>query len=176
MYEDNIEYAATRLVGTYIQHKGKVLYVQKVRTDEGGIPTAYYTDRKADGKVALKELSHTPIPLGYIPKTDVHMFLERLPRRRWKQGIHPENTGCYDSLGLLRDFPTISFFQHLLEQAYESKEVCMICGGAFSPSFFICKKTKQLYYKAERVGEVVNQRLVLDKGKEYLYRRLEKTQ
>lgn len=176
MYEDNLDYASGRLLNTFLQHNGEAIYVTNISPDDDFVPSAsvLYSDGRVRA-IPLKELSHLPIPLGYVPQTTSHYYLERLPRRKWKQGIHQENTVCIRKDGGQGGIE-FSMLQALVKGNYAPKEEAIAKGGAFSPSFFVHKKTDTLWYRGQFVGDIKEGRIVLNAGKEYLHRRLEKTQ
>ena len=177
MYEDNLDYAVGRLLNTNLQHKGRVVWVRKVNRNGEGVVVADLEDFQGERSTApLSDLDHTPLPLGYVPNTTRHLYVERAPRRRWKQGAHPDNVRSFDFNNIAVDYyPSLLDLQSLLDGVYPPKEEVLKTGGAFSRSFFV-SKDKHLYYKTSLVGTVEDGRIILLKGKEYLSRRLEKTQ
>lgn len=178
MYDNDIEYATRRLRKTMVNFEGKVYYVSEI--DHAG--TVYLTTKRGDLlEVPLKNFDAKPINLGYIQSGKSWVWAFRMPlRNEWKQGNTQLNTKYLENgnpqvgrdLGGLFDISLLSVPQ---ERLYNSREHCLCYGGAFSRNF--CVSNKDLFYKAERVGKVVDGvSITFDKRFEYLRRRLEKTQ
>lgn len=84
--------ANTRLGATVVLFKGEPVYVHEVRGDG---PDDYYAvcvpisgEKKEFSAVLNTDFDLTPVPLGYCNHLANAVYLSRIPKRQWKQGLH----------------------------------------------------------------------------------------
>jgi hypothetical protein len=82
-YGDDFEYAASRLNDTYVKHMGLVVHVEEI-THEG---IAVIQTDKGVAQVLAKELDLSSITLGYFLIDRFPHYLERIPARKYRQGL-----------------------------------------------------------------------------------------
>lgn len=174
MYEDHQEYASMRLTGTIIQYNNLAAYVDNIsKSKRGELSAVLLLPNQDVVSVPLSKLDHTLIPLGYIPDDPHHRYVERVPKRKWKQGHHPENLLIMSNEGRRADALSLKDFQKLLDGNYIPRANAIKNGGAFSRNF--CVTGNHLFYKAEVVGTIEDAEIKLFNSKQYMARRLEKT-
>ena len=175
-YRNDNDYAKGRIEGTYLSYKGCVVLVEQL-----GARTFHYLvgpkfDERKTGNT--KDLSLTPIKLGYSNGGNNTSYLLRIPARRWKQGVDPQavatlSTYYGDGVGVGgKDFhfthkglyPSV---KEATEKAIKRKRVY-----AFSRSFAVLPDKKVEYRGRYVVGKVENNRVVLLDKFNYLERLL----
>lgn len=90
MKYDNWEDAHLYLHGTYIKVRGEPMYVRRVENDEE------VKCMTLDGNlrsVPLEDIDFTPFSLGYAyhEPSGKPYYMERKPKRGWRQGVGPDN-------------------------------------------------------------------------------------
>lgn len=85
---------ASYLMGTIVLYKGLPHSItgQTGRTIE---ITRVDLDKRFDVQKSDPELDVGTVPLGYVNYNRRVYYLQRIPRRQWRQGIRPENLECY---------------------------------------------------------------------------------
>jgi hypothetical protein len=86
-YGTDYEYAATRLSGTIVRIGTQPVYVKDIGHDTGEV---YYLSGVGNKtkKCHLDDLDLSPIPLGYINVGRDASYVQRIPSRSYKQGLH----------------------------------------------------------------------------------------
>jgi hypothetical protein len=80
--------AAMRLNGTVVMFEGEPVYVAKAGIRKTAICPLGENDTI---DVPTNELDLKPILIGNVQIGGSHMYIQRSPTRRWKQGLHREN-------------------------------------------------------------------------------------
>lgn len=85
-YKDDRNYAAGRLQGTFVLHKGRMVRVEEVKGRTN--LSCFCVDGKGDfGEFPLEELDLTPFKFGYVNVKGTCGYFYRLPMRNdWRQG------------------------------------------------------------------------------------------
>jgi hypothetical protein len=158
-YGEDYEYAATRLSGTVVRLNNQPVFIKDIDHVSGD---AYYLDNSA-GKVQkchLKELDLTPIPLGYVNVGRYTGYVQRVPSRSYKQGLHGNSLFCKDLHVDLISEGLFNTVRGIFPKTLEAVELLM-CGEAeekaFSRRFSIStgpKNSFKLNYGGNTVGTV----------------------
>lgn len=178
MYKEP-DYADSRLRDTVVRFQGKPAYLTRVDNDLNAF-IRLDLDSEDEKVVHLDELELSSPPLGYFNSGNkAHYFSRRPLRNDYRQGIRPNQIVVLSgtaspSWGRLMQciegkFPS-------LEEALKTLEQRSMKSVAFSREFCLFKeKGKILLVRSwkGRVGEVVEGKINLDKGKEHLSKLLE---
>lgn len=135
-----------RINNSVIRYDNKPIYVMSVSQSSGhlcDLDIKYLlTGKNGTCSSESKKLDTSSPPVGYVnfPKRCDTLFLERVPRRRWKAGLHQENvvittvTGAQGSCDtstlrsastgkcILNDYPSFKEARDLLTKATKSDE------------------------------------------------------
>lgn len=173
MYEDNVQYAARRLNGTVIQHKGRAIFVDGI-SENGEVK---FTNTEGEYEYThLSQLNHAPIPLGYCQNGNGKWaWVCRVPKRNdWRQGHHPNNIHAFYNINpKYHQELGLESFDFLLRGAYQPYHECLKNDGAFSRNY--CFEKSKLYYKADPIADVQEGSVVFYDGFLHHKKRLERT-
>lgn len=177
MYEGDYAYAATRLEGTIVRRGDTPVWIIRVRND--GTVTYQTVITGKEGECHLDDLNLIPVPLGYIntEKFGAVYVVRRPMRRDWRQGLRPLNMVPHDMHinPELIPFPDIG---RTIKGNYKSFDECRkaVEGGAKSIAWhrdWAVGHALNVFYRGRRVGRVVDARVILNEGYEYLREALE---
>lgn len=130
--------------------------------------------KRKDIAITDPSLNFKPVPLGYgVDDLGRVFFSYRLPRRRWKQGLHLESFGCLPQVGGGLNINTSRGRKALvntIQGKFSSFQDAFKNGGIFHRHFRIIKEGAQriLEYKGEYVGEFQGEHLKLRDEYSYL--------
>ena len=153
---DTQEYAESRLLGTFVRHKGEVVEVVGVSGDL----KCMVSTSDSEFVVPLEDLNLESMPLGYSNLNGVATYLSRIPMRRdWRQGVRAANIegligGLRESLGGLGPHPSF-------KEALQLTRTGGATSVAFSEWFKVCRYGEVVYKDRFTVGEVVGDKVVL---------------
>lgn len=185
--------ARMRLTGCIVKLKGEWMYVQGVE-EAGDDDEQIILVSSPVGSNDINDITRTvitddcgldarPMKLGYVWTANGWSYLYRVPHRRWKQGLHPDNMRCANTRtpsSLFNSKPLLS----CLNNQYMSVEAAIKEGGAFNRYFAI--KENKLWYRGTMVGliskekqgenhqnELLGGMFVLNEQYQYLKQQLE---
>lgn len=176
MYGKDYAYANTRLADTVVRLEvdGTPIWVHVVH-DDGKV--VYQLLEGGDDKFChLDDIDTCPVPLGYVNTTKGCHFLERMPVRRYRQGLRRDNMILKNGLNagvlawkdiaktIVGTFPT---FKAAMETAKK-----IISPVAWHRHWAI-DGNGQLHYKGNVVGVMQGRAQVLGKKYQYLKEALE---
>ena len=130
-------YAADRLMGTIVRHKGKAVKVDVIGA--GGKTGITYISTGRREECNLRDLDITPVPLGFCNLNREATYLSRCPvRQDWKQGLRNKTLRSssdrwgideipFKAIGytIENNYPTLKdAFQHLSEGAVNMMAWC----------------------------------------------------
>ena len=186
MYDDP-EYAAERLIETYIRYDGKPVLVRDVQSGDGEIKLDLYN--YGNGMHDLRDISDPkfnfhPIPLGYVNSDGYAYYLQRMPERRWKQGIDHRSVECKNQIGparrhVLLQMPLYNSIVNPFpsyEQVLEEIRADAVKSRAFHKKFALMREglgNKVMRYKERTIGWLEDDRILLSKDYIYLKEMLE---
>lgn len=191
MYETREE-AAMRLDGTVIQGPSGLVYVKQM---ESNSRLAYREFKKSGGIMSTVKYAELhegfnikPFPLGYLNRWDSCYYIQRMPVRKYKQGLHeaairvvPNGAGklsprgvfsfLYDGVGFYKMYndiyPTLEEIKDLLDSG---DYISQAFHREWAMGFGDDNKTYRLYYKAHPVGlyDRLSGRVALEENRKYL--------
>ncbi len=148
-YDDEFEYAATRLDGTFCLWHGRLVFVNHVCGDTGKahIVKNMGDDELREREVNVMELDVEPPQLGYVNTPDEGLaYIMRKPMRRdWRQGMRENNL-----MNLLGDMIDIWQLQHVIDNDYPSIGDCLGENRAFSRDWAVVNGF--LHHRTYHVG------------------------
>ena len=137
------------------------------------------TGKRKEINIKDESLNFKPVPLGYgVTLAGGIYFVVRLPRRRWKQGLHQESLAFKDRLGVAIDLTT-NQGQHSIANTIQGKfksfKEALAEGGIFHRYFYIKKLQDReiLEYKGDPIGSFREGRLELKEEYNYLEKYVE---
>jgi len=158
---DNVEDARRYLDGSVIRYGKKPILVHGCYVNRKSVTleVSYLRTEKREN-IAINDplLNFKPVPLGYgvDVRGDIH-FHFRIPRRRWKQGLHPESVGV--SGGAARRISFGSRGERLslantIQGRFKTFKQAFKEGGIFHRNFQIAMRNggRFLEYRGERIG------------------------
>lgn len=181
---DSADYAASRLAGTIIQlPSGEPVTVSNCEGRSAGILVHYneLINTMKDGRIRLKELDLTPVPLGFANTQQGVAYLARIPKRSdYRQGLRNSNYMSVYGVNH-RTVPTASLYKTITNKYMDFEpvldEVTNIgTTTAFNREFALARvgdDIKILYKWKGVVGDVVNGIPGLLGAYEYLQESLE---
>jgi len=101
---DNTADANMRLSDSVIRLQGSPIYIHEaVRGPDREIQLVYTDLEGVGGRVGVhnEHLNYEPVPLGYVNIDGMSAYLQRIPARKWKQGLSRDNLQIK---GILPDF------------------------------------------------------------------------
>lgn len=119
---DNPDDANMRLAGCVVRHAGRVVYVERIDGDMDVLYTVV-GDQNEQTKMAPlddPDWDFSPMPTGYMNIGDVAYYVERVPCRRWKHGLHPDNVMVSPPRLPVRNFMKRPEFRASIENKYPS--------------------------------------------------------
>jgi len=156
MYE-TVEDARTYISNSIIRHKGVPVRINNI--SEGGRVIGHTIPDLKPVKHPMEDKGWNirPIQLGYAEMAGGWVYLSRIPRRKWKQGLHEQSVHiisggtrhpvALDEVNLPglvdKHYPSLNEAVEMSEE--EGNTV------AFSPNFAI--KRAKVFYKGREVGE-----------------------
>jgi hypothetical protein len=156
----NQVYAAGRLEGTVVNTvDGEPVYIENVKEDEYVIRSLSLLQLK---RVKPNQIDLTPVKLGWCNVDGTAYYLSRVPVRKWKQGLHPENIAVdgVHKFGASLPFELVSLGLHnTIKGVYPSYQGLVKNGvphkkAAFHRSWAM-DYNKSLWYKGRIVGSIV---------------------
>jgi hypothetical protein len=176
MYNDNPEYARSRLEGTVIRTGlGEPVYVSSVEPSDTGV--SCNTIRLKDSYIEsfpLDNLDLTPVPLGYLNKGTNALWVFRKPIRASKQGLSMNNCNIQT---ISREWPLKELHKTILGE-YDPLSVLLpkISKGSLNTVGFdrhFAMGLTTLLYKGKEAGTVANGKFSLNRRYWYLTEYLE---
>lgn len=154
MYDDS-EYAHSRLANTFVRHKGKAVYVRRVR--DNFVCNLYsYGEGGREYDVKLEELDLSSPPLGLVNVGDTCHYVTRRPMRNdWRQGVRSSNTTWRQGRSVENEFlsrcidgkfPTKSTALRRLREGHRQV--------AISRDFYLTKSGSRVMLNYKWYGEV----------------------
>lgn len=172
MYNDNLQYAKTRLEGTIITYKKEPCLINEVLASKGGVSCSYSTYDEV-GKASVDDFDLTPIKLGFVNTPYGTGFLSRKPiREDWRQGLRKQNCISYGDVRkeyLLE----LSSLRKTVLNLYPDLDEAIATNKAFSRNFRI--SGGDLMYRGDIVGGVSRGQLEFFPQYAYLKPRVERT-
>lgn len=91
------------LCGSLVRYRDKVIYVRTVHDDMTATVVNVLDDSKSN--VPINDLDLTPIKIGYIfdERHNMPLYIERIPKRAWRQGLTAENLKVRNNRGIRVD-------------------------------------------------------------------------
>jgi len=175
--------ASMRLSGCIVRLNGDWVLVTGVGSSDNNIPLMYTVpvgngplDGDEIGTATLLNkgcgLDARSVRLGYIRTKHGWRYTYRVPQRRWKQGIHPDNLRTSCGKGI-RPYFNGKGMLDCLQGKYPTFEEVLEVGGAFNPQFALIEGV--LCYRGTEVGRLGTQsELKLNDRYSYLKEQLEK--
>lgn len=173
---DNPRDAERYLTDSIIRHKRIPILVQGVYPD--GKKVMLVCRKMLDNKKIVvdtfdKDLDYSPVPLGYMVAPDGRVsYTFRVPRRKWKQGLHMESFGTTNGLGkpILGDPEHNKSLAKTILGKFMSYAQALDNGGIFHRHFriHIEENVRILEYKGTTIGSIKNGVVQLDEGRQYL--------
>lgn len=174
MYGQDFEYGNSRLAGTYAKHLGKIVFIENI--SPRGVATI-----SCDGKVEdvnCLDIDTSPIKLGFFNGGGSVGYIQRIPVRRYRQGLCQENVNITSRVPLTfhramsflgKDFPTFKVAINSLAKEAAQKSI------AWSYDWAACKNGDIMYRGLTVVGTLVEGKVALDKSHSYLQESLEES-
>ena len=179
----SVDDAMMRLNQSVIRFEGEPVFVTNVIVP-GRERMIGVGNRLSDGTCIQFDLDaegtdYTPVPVGYVNLDSMSLYVSRFPIRKWKQGLHRDNSRLTPNdefpvndilrskqLGLCIKgvFPTES---EVLSTLHYNK----VRSRAFCRDFSVSISSlglKFLHYRGEAVGWYQKDRMILGEGREYL--------
>lgn len=184
MYESQRD-ASMRLSGTIIRlSNGRPIYVVDAKTksmlqyqeltkdglDREGEPKK---GRITDGKFDL-----SPVPLGYINYNGSACYMQRIPARKYKQGLSSTNLSCNNQAILTREvIQSGSMYRCIIgsypsiEDCFATKDIMDVKSIAFSREWAIRFRGGKNYlmYKGRKIVGTINEDNEYELMDEYRY-------
>jgi hypothetical protein len=173
IYGNDYVYADTRLRDSIVMHKGVPVYVNGVLGDGSCDVYPLKGGRGKSYMAKLDELDVKPVKLGYINFKGRSCYVMRMPKRRdWKQGLRGANI---TSIGIDTDIHSIPMdeWERVILGNYPSFQSCVrgVSSTAVSMAWnrrWCVKQDLSLWYKEEKVGEVVDGKPLLTQDYQHL--------
>lgn len=174
-----------RLNRSLVKYNGRPFFIEEVQPNCVLLGKYLDTQRLAICELPNKNLDIRPVPLGYVNLSSRAMYVSRIPRRKYKQGLNDQNillkgymldgvrvTDLLRSKNLCRcindEYPSLS---DAIKHA-EEHESC-----AFSRKFAVRNEEElgvlSLQYRGSAVGIVMHGELQLNSSNQYLREELE---
>jgi hypothetical protein len=188
---DNVRDANMRLQGTIVRYEGQPIQIHEVVGVDAAIKLVVMglVDEEVQ-RLGLDdpELNLDPVPLGYVNEGKGTSYVERIPIRKWKHGLHRENVHIRgDMVELGRDvirtrymadtilgvFPTLP---EALQSVVEGRRKETAFNRKFSLRMDEETGIVNLMYRTERVGFVMDGKPQLGPKMQYLKEELEAEQ
>lgn len=166
MYGEDYQYASSRLDGTVVRHNGLPVIVHSInhRTGETVLmPLAggeHYVTH-------ARELDCTPVPLGYVNYRGVAIYCQRIPARRYRQGLSDITLSCVKNGGARVEPIPLTALNHCIVNDYPPYVEAIKSALVVAWHRDWASSINKLYYKGGCVGTTVKGLPVL--GKEYIY-------
>ena len=120
-YANDYNYANSRLSNSAVECNGRILWVRGVNMD--GSVLANYLDGSQAYGVMLKDLNNNNIPLGFVNYFDEAVFVTRIPKKQWKQGLTEGN--LYNLTNGGGFYPKEQCLDNVIANRYPSVEMCL---------------------------------------------------
>lgn len=184
---DNAHDANMRLSESVIMFNGRPVYIHNVREERPlMVVFSYLSGDKGEILKSIEDdrFSLTPVKLGYMNYQGKAVYTQRIPCRRWKQGLHRENFDVGEQHHMDRAILTTAEMEDTILNKYLSyKEAlnqvatgeCQSAAYHRSFCFSKCEETGLVWlsYRGERAGWVQDGRAVLGEHSQYLAEELE---
>lgn len=190
MYGNDYGYAATRLDDSIARLvDGTPIYIRAV----GINGDVHYFDLEVvgspeqKGKIAkFNNLNLEPVPLGYVQTRNGCVYAQRLPIRKWKQGLRMgenctlnNNNVDYKALtsSIKGEYPKFENIVNKDNVAYNNpfKRPMLVTKEAWHRHWAVDRKNKTVEYRGEVVGKIVDGRPQLEPKFKYLQECLEES-
>lgn len=172
------EDAHMRLAGTIVLFNGEPVYVTRVNPDHKVLFCFLSTGKKGEAAWEADAWDYRPVKTGFVNLGREMFFVERVPVRKWKQGLHRENTAVYPERPGIFDIIRTKEFAACIKRDYPSfKDVMRALRNgsadsrAFHPLWGLQKTPLGLVwvcYKKETVGWFEGGKLKLGDGFQFL--------
>lgn len=167
--------AAMRLNGCVVMYAGEPVYVMEAGKKNSLVCDL---DEKEQVKVATNDLDLSPVLIGNVQMGNHHIYLQRIPIRRWKQGLHRENLDIGKTLFAKLNIPmpridvcTKAFKKAIKGEFGKPMDVMRkvmngdILSGAINRHWAVAKinGVDRLFYKDQLVGFVDDGEITISK-------------
>lgn len=167
---------------TLVLYKKEPIYIKGISYENNLICETYGAKKALLLKPTDAEIDYTPVPLGMCNYEDGAVFVSRVPKRQFKQGLCYANLSVrrldgtpdrYAQEGVMKRART--YIIDTIKGIYPSldKAVEMIDEGRNSVAFhryFALTQKGDVHYKTERVGlyDIASRQVIFLKGNEFL--------
>lgn len=159
---DNVSDARRYLDYTIIRYKRSPVLVKGITSQKKSLVLHILnisTDKMSTVDINDPSLNFEPVPLGYGTDEKGHVFFcSRLPRRKWKQGLHEESLTVHPGLLGKVGFGSMAGLRALantIKGKHKSFKEAVETGGIFHRLFRIpSPDDKLIEYKGTVIGRV----------------------
>lgn len=166
MYGEDYQYAASRLETTVVTHNGKPVLVRQIQAD--GATLLAPLDGGKIYATQARELDCTPVQLGYVHYMDLLVYCQRMPARRYRQGLSEVTLFCIkNGGGMIHPIP-MNFLYDCIVNNYPAYEACVVSVVPMAWHRDWASSSTKLYYKGGLVGKTIKGLPVLNEQYQYL--------
>lgn len=166
MYGEDYQYAASRLDGTVVRHNNMPVVVHGIRRD--GMATLIPLGDANHYVAEARELDCTPVPLGYVNSHGSAIYCQRVPARRYRQGLSEVTLCCTKNGGARVDPLPVRELKDCILNNYPPYEDAVKSLIAVAWHRDWASSMSKLFYKGFNVGAIVDGLPVLEREYTYL--------
>lgn len=89
---DNQEDARMRLLNSVVRFKDQAVTITDINAGLTVYFTYLATGNASKAAIESRDWDWSPVPTGYVNTNRHAVYVERMPVRKWKQGLHRDNT------------------------------------------------------------------------------------